>query len=88
MIFVDVNEVFLSRFENGDRVGQIINDNGDNLDWQTTNNKMKPVTGPMKDASEDSTKGAIQTITHIAPNNIPFYNYVDCWELFTTSEKG
>ena len=80
MIFVDVNEVFLSRFENGDRVGQIMNDNGDNLDWQTTNNKMKPVTGPMKDASEDSTKGAIQTITNIAPNNVdlPCYNYVDC----------
>ena len=59
MWFVGGNEVFLSRFENGDRVGQMTNDNGrrDNLDWQTTNNKMKPAIGPMKDASEDSTKG-------------------------------
>ena len=66
MLFVDVNEVFLARFENGgDPFGRLVNDNGDTLDWQTTNNKMKPVTGPMKDASEDSTKGATQAIIKI-----------------------
>ena len=53
------NDVFLARFENNDRFGEMTNENGgrDQLDWRTTNGKIKPAVGPMKDASEDSSRG-------------------------------